>query len=534
MWVILAAILLLAAGLRLWGVNWDGGIGAHPDEWYVVGVAESLRWPSQLDPFELAPDYAYGHLPLYLLSVARALVRDVDVLLVGRVLAALFDVGTVALTLALGRRTHNQRVGLLSAAFVALSVLHVQQAHFYTVDALLAFLVVGTLLFVVRLAEDGRSSDAVLAGVWVGLALGTKASAGLLVLPLTAALILSPRERWCRLWRFGVATTAVFAVTNPFALVELPAFARNLGRQAAVLRGTLDVPYTRQYHATLPYLYPIIQQGRWGLGWLPTLAAFGGLGYAVWNAVRTPARRGEWILLTWVLPSFAFTGALHAKFPRYLLPLTPALAIFASVLIADLGRLQRAVFGAICLPLLGSMLLRCAMLVGMYRVPHPWISASEWFYENAEAGSVVATEEWDHPLPVDSRGYDVSVLPIFDEESTQKWNAIEDALAEADYVVVASRRGYATLAGMPERYPQTARYYERLFEGGLGFEPVGCFGRFPSVGSFSLADDPTTRLAFSLPEPCDVGEYEEFRQGRLDESFVVYDHPLVLVFKALD
>ncbi|MGD8244463.1 MAG: glycosyltransferase family 39 protein, partial [Anaerolineae bacterium] len=173
MWVILAAILLLAAGLRLWGVNWDGGIGAHPDEWYVVGVAESLRWPSQLDPFELAPDYAYGHLPLYLLSVARALVRDVDVLLVGRVLAALFDVGTVALTLALGRRTHNQRVGLLSAAFVALSVLHVQQAHFYTVDALLAFLVVGTLLFVVRLAEDGRSSDAVLAGVWVGLALGT-------------------------------------------------------------------------------------------------------------------------------------------------------------------------------------------------------------------------------------------------------------------------------------------------------------------------------------------------------------------------
>jgi 4-amino-4-deoxy-L-arabinose transferase-like glycosyltransferase len=529
-WIILAAILLLAGVLRLWGVNWDDGIGAHPDERYIAGVVESLRWPSQLSPFEFAPDYAYGHLPLYLLSVIRVLVRDVDILMVGRVLAALFDMGTVALTFALGQRACDDRVGLLAAGFVACSVLHVQQAHFYTVDALLAFFTVGTLLFLVRLAQDGRPMDAGVAGVWAGLALGTKASAALLALPVIEALVLVSRERWGCIWRFSVAAIAVFGLTNPFALIELSAFVQNLGRQAAIVRGILDVPYTRQYRATLPYIYPIAQQGRWGLGWLPTLAAFVGLGYSIWRGVQTTARRGERIILIWVLPSFAFIGALYVKLPRYLLPLMPLLAIQAAGMIVDLARLHRRLVRAFRILLLGSMLLRCVMLVVMYRVPHPWVSASKWFYENAKPGSVVATEEWDHPLPVDSTDYDMRVLPVFDEESTEKWGTIEGALAEANYVVIASRRGYATLAGMPDRYPRTARYYERLFEGDLGFQPVACFGRFPSLGSVALVDDPTAGLPFSLPELCGLDSQRVFRLGHLDESFVVYDHPQVLVF----
>ena len=67
-WITLLAILLLAAPLRLVGIDWDDGIGAHPDERFIVTVAESLTWPDRLDPFEPAPSYAYGHLPVYLLA----------------------------------------------------------------------------------------------------------------------------------------------------------------------------------------------------------------------------------------------------------------------------------------------------------------------------------------------------------------------------------------------------------------------------------------------------------------------------------
>jgi 4-amino-4-deoxy-L-arabinose transferase-like glycosyltransferase len=536
LWVLtLLLVLILAAAPRLYGLNWDGGIGAHPDERYVVGVAESLRWPDGLNPFDVAPDFAYGHLPLYLLALVASLARGVDPLLMGRVLAALFDVGTVALTFALGRRVYGSRVGMLAAAFVALMVLHVQQAHFYTADVLLAFFVLGALLFAVRLAESGRSADAGLAGAWAGLAMAAKFSAVLLALPLVVACVNLPgerRSRWGCVLLGGGAALAAFALTNPFALLSFPDFWRNMTREAAIARGALDVPYTRQFHATWPYVYPVVQQLRWGLGWPLGLVALGGLAYAVWRAVRQPPGQAVWVLLAWAVPYFAFTGALYAKFPRYLLPLTPLLAVFGACLLADLVRWRRRVASILTALVLACSLFHCLAFISIYSAPHPWLAASEWSREHASQGAVVAVEQWDHPLPVRATGdYGVRELPVFEEDTPEKWATMEEILAEADYVVIASRRGYATLARWPERYPLTARYYQQLFGGELGFEPVACFGRTPRLGPLVLVDDSMAGLGFSLPEICQPDARVVFRIGRLDESFVVYDHPQVVILR---
>ena len=210
----------------------------------------------------------------------------------------------MALTLALGWRVYGERVGLLAAAFVALMVLHVQQAHFYTADVPLAFFVLGTLLFAVRLAEGGRPHQALLAGAWAGLAVGTKFSAVLLVLPLGVALMVNPAPalsgrcwalsgrcwtRWRRGLECGGAALVAFVLTNPFALLAFPTYWRNVAEQGAIARGLLDVPYTRQFHATWPYLYSLVQQLRWGMGWPLGLAAGGGLAWAVWRALTCPS-----------------------------------------------------------------------------------------------------------------------------------------------------------------------------------------------------------------------------------------------------
>ncbi|MFQ6102255.1 MAG: ArnT family glycosyltransferase [Anaerolineae bacterium] len=527
-------VLFLAAALRFYGLNWDGGLGAHPDERYVVGVAESLRWPDRLNPFDVAPDLAYGHLPLYLLVFTGRLAPGVDPLLVGRALAALFDLGTVALTFALGRRVCGENIGLLAAAFVALTVLHVQQAHFYTADVLLTCFVLGALFFSVRLAGGGRSLDAWLAGVCAGLALGTKFSALLLLLPLGMAC---GRVReggqvrvLCGLAVWG-GMLAVFALTNPFALLAFPTFWHNVAEQAAIARGVLDVPYTRQFHGTWSYLYPIVQQLHWGMGWPLGLLAFGGLAYGVWRAVRKPPCRAEWVLLAWMVPSLAFVGALYTKFPRYLLPLTPLLALYAARLLTALHRRSRRLASFLAYSSLTYSLFQCLAFVNLYRSPHPWLAASEWFYDHVERGAVVAVEQWDHPLPLSATGYDVRELPVFEEDTPEKWAVMEEVLAEADYVVIASRRGYATLAQWPERYPLTARYYGLLFGGGLGFEPLACFGRTPRWGPLVLVDDPTAGLDFSLPELCRPEASLVLRLGRLDESFVVYDHPQMVILR---
>lgn len=547
--VLLLLLIFVAAALRFYGLDWDGGIGAHPDERYVVGVAENLRWPDRLNPFDVAPDFAYGHVPLYLLALTGKLARDTDLLLVGRALAALFDLGTVLLTFALGRRVYGENVGLLAAAFVALMVLHVQQAHFYTADTLSVFFVLGTLLFAVRLVERGHSLDAWMAGVCAGLALGTKFSAVLLVLPMGAALASSsasahpnaPAPAWkSRCWgrlrsalACGAAALAVFVLTNPFALFEFSTFWLNVGTQSSIVRGALDVPYTRQFHGTWSYLYPIVQQLRWGMGWPLGLAAFTGLAYAVWQAVREPPGLAGWVMLVWTVPGFAFVGALYAKFPRYLLPWTPLLALYAARLLSVLYRRSRYLSVILaCLSCLYSLLC-CVSLVNLYRAPHPWRVASEWFYDRVPQGAVVAVEQWDHPLPIDGTGYEVRELPIFDEDAPEKWTVMEEVLTEADYVVVASRRGYGTLSRWSERYPLTARYYRQLFEGELRLEPVACFWRYPRLGPLAWVDDPTTGLGFSLPKLCQPDASLVLRSGRLDESFVVYDHPQVVIWRRL-
>ena len=85
----LAVVLLSAAALRLYNVNWDDLQHVHPDERWISMVAADIAWPenskdildprrSTLNPLWIPRDnvvrnYAYGHLPLYLLVLTANL-----------------------------------------------------------------------------------------------------------------------------------------------------------------------------------------------------------------------------------------------------------------------------------------------------------------------------------------------------------------------------------------------------------------------------------------------------------------------------
>jgi hypothetical protein len=76
-------------------------------------------------------------------------------------------------------------------------------------------------------------------------------------------------------------------------------------------------------------------------------------------------------------------------------------------------------------------------------------------------------------------------------------------------------------------------YHQLLFDGTLGFEPVYTNTRLPGLFGLHLFPDP-----FAWPElqpPQVVREYlagfPGLNGGRFDESFTVYDQPLVMIFK---
>ena len=649
----LIVTLLVAAALRLTGLDWDEFQHHHPDERYIAWVATTIEFPSPgslswadwqpetatFNPFRWPPqaasegivvlqdeqrDFAYGHVPLYLGVLATRLAERIgpalipllpggwsltaDVLndagriefhhltAVGRALTALFDVGTVVLTFLLGRRLYGVMVGLLAAALLALTVLHVQLAHFFTSDPYLTFFAVAALYALVAAGSAAdvrrRRRRLLVAAALVGLAVGSKFTAVLLLLPLlwTAWAVGQPRRGWAEaLGVVGVATL-VFALTNPFALLDntcpapakpvgvgpltLPegvarnCYLQNVAEQNAMARGAADLGFTRQYEDTLPYLYFIEMQVRWGMGPLLGVVAFAGLGWAALGVGRRAipqnrsTTRGQGALLLrrlsddpvviallWVVPYFLITGSFAVKYMRYMQPIAPLLILFgAALLVAVARRMTIWPWAAVAAPalVLAFTALYAAAFVDIYGQHHPWNAASRWVYANVPPGTTLLSEQWDDYLPatmvVDGEQRRREEFPNAELTWLSRPDAADDEdkllanlelLAASDYVTILSNRVYGVVPRLPERFPLSSQYHQLLFDGRLGYEPVWVGGRAPRM--FGVTLWPDTFGWPGLTPPAAVTEYLErgptLSFGRVDESFVVYDQPLTVIFR---
>ncbi|VAW35723.1 hypothetical protein MNBD_CHLOROFLEXI01-401, partial [hydrothermal vent metagenome] len=109
-------------------------------------------------------------------------------------------------------------------------------------------------------------------------------------------------------------------------------------------------------------------------------------------------------------------------------------------------------------------------------------------------------------------------------------------LAEADYVAILSNRIYGVVPRLPERYPLSSQYHALLFAGELGYEPVYVIGRFPTLFGWQLRPDTFDWL--NLQPPAFVQSYltdqPSINLGRADESFIVYDQPLTIIFENVE
>ncbi|MHB0858527.1 MAG: glycosyltransferase family 39 protein [Anaerolineae bacterium] len=583
LFVALALVATLAGALvlRLYNVSWDGGFLFHPDERQILMVTDRLSFPWPDLALLFSPEspwnpafFAYGSLPIYLLRILSWIAGAFDArlatlestYLVGRVLSALFDVGSVYLVFVLGRKLFDRETGLLAAVFVALTVLHIQLAHFFAVDTLLTFFVLFTLLAAVDVTRNPSRSRAVWLGLAMGLALATKFSAAPLFaivglawfLPLTQrrAQAIGRSYGWKQAVLGAAASVAIalaaFVVFQPYALIDLGTFVSSLLREGGMVRGTGDIPYTRQYIGTAPYLYPLRQLLVWGMG-VPLGAA--GLLAAVasiWSSVAL-ARRGLWqperaLLIVWVLVYFGITGAFHTKFMRYMLPIVPLLCLWAAwgllALVRAKGRHSQLLRGlgvaATALVLLGSAAYALAFS-NVYQQEHPWIQATRWICQNVPPSSHIAGEHWDDALPMVQgtgelschRRFSTQKLTIYNPDSRDKLEDLLTAIQQSDYIVLSSNRLYNTIPRLPERYPVTSRYYELLMSEQLGYELVFYAAVYPKLAGLDLVND--TFHDPDLPQPRLLREDEALQLrlnlGRADESFTVYDHPMPLLFR---
>jgi len=593
-YVLPVLILLLGGAFRFYNLNWDNGHQLHPDERSIyelisgAGGNPALGWPHSLSQFldiskppagapanvstgsPLDPHFfAYGSLPFYLLALVAGTIATAAQHLpflsqwssvntysglpaLGRSLSALLDLLSVVLVFFIGRRVYGYWTGVLAMALTAFTVLDIQLSHFYAVDTVLLPLVLLTVLASVHMVQSESRRPYVWGGVAFGAALATKTTALLLLAPLVSAAVLAAwssapwhgnpsvlaslrrhyaatasRLNWNLQWILGtiVIGALTFVVCEPYAVLDRVQLLSDIQQQSEFLVTNdppFQVPYTLQYAHTAPYLYQLKNILFWCMGIPLALAAFGGVLFGLYQVGRRRVRLDQAVLLLWVIPYFLFVGRFFAKFDRYMLPIMPVMTLMGAAFLVWLVRRFRGIIrvgaGSIVVAVTAASFLYSLAYMNIYAHPNTRVAASRWMFRHIPAGTTIAEEgNWDDPLPIDEQGHVGSIYPelnlnLYDGESStsdlrHKVGDITIVLTHANYIVMSSQRMVGSIPRIPGRYPIANRYYDLLFANRLNFRLVKHFQQHPQLGPFVVHDYPA------------------------DESFHVYDHPNVKIFK---
>ncbi len=342
--IALGGILLLALVLRLWGTK--TGLP------YVYNVDEGAHFvPRAVGMFDhnYDPDYFINPPALtYLFHVlfwlrwggdhTRELVAtdSTAVFLFARITVAVLGTISVGLVAWAAVRLFDRRVALVAAALLGVAFLPVHYAHFALNDAALLVGVCLSLAGSAGVLRDGNRNDYLVAGAGLGLAIATKYTAGIMLVPLLAAALLSYRTRQERMVGVavaGVLTVVVFLVLNPYALLSFHEFRSGLSEQSSASSddfGKLGLPATRgltYYARTL----------LWGLGVIPLVVAVVA-GMALWlRRYRTAM-----LLLPAPILFFVFMGSQDRFFARWSMPAYPFIVLIAAWgAVAAFDRLRR-------------------------------------------------------------------------------------------------------------------------------------------------------------------------------------------------
>lgn len=349
----LTAILLFALVLRLQSIDFGLPALNDPDElMFEMGALRMLRGPT------LNPGW-FGHpatTTMYVLAVTDILVfvaawltgwastvKDFAnliyadpswAILPGRIMMTIFAIGTLALTCRLTTRLFGPGAGLVAAALLAVSPVHITWSQIIRSDMMACFFMLLCLLSALNIMERNRPRDYIVASFWLAVAIATKWPFALSALSVGGAVLLlriekriETRSALARLLLVTTAAPLFLFILSPYVLLDYPTVLRNLGGESQV------------HHLGST-------GGTWwqNAGWYVTGPLYSGLGLAgfllivpgcllIWSNSKArllllPLATGFWIVLC--------TQTL--VWERWALPLLPLFAIAIGAAVIQLAR----------------------------------------------------------------------------------------------------------------------------------------------------------------------------------------------------
>jgi 4-amino-4-deoxy-L-arabinose transferase-like glycosyltransferase len=418
---LLAAILLLAAGLRLVGIRYGLPFGGllNPDELNVVPRAWRMVHGAGPDPhwFDWPTLVLYLQAPLQAFHAAPAF-------LTARVLTVCLGLATVAAAWWVGRLAYGRPGAVVAALATAVETTHVAYSRAAVTD-------VPMTLFVTLAVGLALAARYEWAGVAVGLAPAANSPGALAAVPVVAAAWGS----WKPLARSAALAVVAFAVATPFVLLDLG----DAWRAARRVEGYHTTGWLGFEHDP-PGPLAVVERLWSGYGPFLAVAAIGLV------AALRRRRRPDVVLASFAVAYFVFVSALHSHFDRYTLPLVPVLGALGAA--APLVPLALA---TLVVPLWWSVGDAHRLTRTDTRVV-----AQRWIESHLLHGSSIAAESSTAPLP----GFRVTHLEL---PGPGRPPDPRRSLAHVGtrYVLVTGAVADRVLAAR-EHYPQEVRFYDDL------------------------------------------------------------------------
>ena len=587
----LAAIILIGAALRFTGLNWDENQHLHPDERFLTMLETAIRWPDSLGQYfdtavsPLSPYnnnftfYVYGTLPLWLVKRVGMFLNQNgydQIFLVGRALSAIFDLGSIVLLFMVGRRLYGNKAALLGAAFLSLTVLDIQQSHFFTMDTYANLFVVATFYLAVRGSEEGHWWDYALMGMALGAGVASKINVANLgvVAALAGGLdmyrVYQRREgdvykaiehTIARLALAAALSLLTFRVLQPIAFQGPnilnfnlnPKWLANMTEVAGLMSGAREQPPGYQWIDRPALWFPWANMVGWGMGPALGLAAWAGWAVAAWELVRR-RKLNHLLPVAFVAVVFLQQGVQYVKSLRYFLSIYPFLALLAGYLIVWLWRQAKGRGGlgdasqgetsgeakrveevgrphssdktqsgwsrwrvasvALAVVVLVCTFLYAVAFTSIYTRESSRVQASRWIYATIPKGAVLANEHWDDPLP----------LRVDGKDGFGGWykglmlnNYDDDSLTKLNQMVDTLARADYVILSSNRLYDSIPRLPWR-YPMTIRYYQLLFGGKlgFEKVAEFT-----------SYPQIFGI----QFPDQGAEEAFSVYDHPKVTIYK---
>ena len=446
-WIVLAAILALAAAARLWfttaGVPHAVGIDEPQVVDRALRILHTGDWNLHLFDYPSLVIYLHAGVAIlrFLWGALNGEWASLDAYSIAavygacRVVTAVIGAATVWLTWRLARELSGRAVALLAAAQLAVNPLHVRESHYVLTDVPMTALTMLALWLAVRASRIRTVAAYAWAAAACGLAAAAKYNGGIVLVAVGVTWLLYERDaadRGRKAAAIAGAAALAFLVAAPYTLLDMPAFLDGFAAQFS----RFAIPPAGAEPAWLTYLKHLSPpRARW---WVP--AGLAGVALLWW---RHRTRRAWTPLIVYAFAYFYVLASHSHVFGRYALPLVPVLCVLTSVAIVETVRALHRV-PALSKPLTLRLMWTAALAVALWppaaeavrwldalKRPDTRGMAADWLKANVPRGTRVAVEN-SGPTYLDAAGLRVVGTELLPGQPVDWYRQ------RADYLVISA------------------------------------------------------------------------------------------------